>query len=119
MSTSDTWKNWLKGHKDSSVSFILEKALRPRLERYGRLIRFKINSRAKTATVEVLPKGETEPVTIWIERYELADQPTGMAVVIQRASASREWLTLLMEDFLVGRAWPVPAQYSTYVRMAI
>jgi hypothetical protein len=119
MSTSDHWKNWLKGHKDSSVSFILEKALAPKLERYGRLVRLKVDSRAKTATVEVVPKGEPNSVTIWIEKYELTEKSTGTFIVVQRASASREWLGLLIEDFLIGRPWEVPAQYASYVRLAI
>jgi hypothetical protein len=119
MSTADHWKNWLKGHKDSSVSFILEKALRPKLERYGRLIRLKIDSRAKTATIEILPKGETDSITVWVERYELTEKPAGTYLIVQRASASREWLTLLMEDLLLGRSWLVPPQYATYVKLAI
>ncbi len=119
MSATGKFKNWLHDRKDSSVSLVLEKFLQKKIERYGRLIELKIDSRQRTASVRLILKGEHESVTVLIERYELSDQSGQMSVILRQASSSREWLTLLLQDFVLNKPVVVPEQYAAYVKLAL
>lgn len=117
--TTGKLKNWLQDQKENTVSFVLEKMLRRKLERYGRLLEFKLDSRQGAASVKVLLEGETDPVTVWIDEYQLISHRDGTSVAVTRARASRQWLTFLLEDFLLGRPLQVPAEYASYVKMVL
>jgi hypothetical protein len=109
-------KNWLQGQKDNSVSFLAEKMLAKRLEPYGRLVSFKLNSRERSATLELLLDGEKESVTVEVQEYVMAGNPNGTSIMVKRARASRPWLNTLLADFVLGRPFPVPEQYAAYLR---
>lgn len=119
MSATDKLKNWFQGQKDSSVSFVMEKMLQKKLERYGRLMEFKLDSRQNTASLKLLLKGETDPVSVWVEEYRVLENAAGNSVVVKRARASREWITLLMEDVLLGKCFPIPEKYASVTRMLL
>ncbi|MHC1764280.1 MAG: hypothetical protein AB9869_08235 [Verrucomicrobiia bacterium] len=111
--------SWLQDQKDSTVSFVLEKVLRKKVERYGRLVEFKLDSRSAQASITLALHGEADPVTIWIDEYHLISHRDGTSVSIAKARTSREWLTLLVQDFLLGRAFPIPAEYASYVKLVL
>jgi hypothetical protein len=93
--------------------------LQKQLEPYGRLIGFALNSRQSTASLKVLLHGETEPITIDIEEYELVQNASGTYVSVKRARTSREWLTTLVQQFLQGRRFDIPDKYATYAKMLL
>jgi hypothetical protein len=119
MNTGSKLKDWIHRQKDASVSMVAEKMLQKYLEPYGRLMDLALNSRQNTASIKVLLKGETEPLIIDIQEYELVQEPAGSYVTVKRATASREWLTLLLRTFLLGRRLDVPEKYATYAKMLL
>lgn len=119
MNAREKLTGWLKERKDSSVSFLVEKVLQKRLEPYGRLLSFELNSREQTASVKMMPTGEVEPITLEVEQYVLTLEAAGVFLTIKHASTSRPWLTRLLEEFVIGRAFPVPEKYSNVVKMLL
>ena|SRR5258708_6226446 len=119
MSAAGKLKHWIHGRKDASVSLILEKLLETQLARYGRLLELKIDSRQNSASVIVHLKGELEAVQVAVEEYELGQDDKGTFVTVKRARTSREWLTLVLEDFLLNKRFPLPEEYAAYARMVL
>lgn len=95
--------------KDSLASSAAKSLLAGRIERYGRLIELRIRSREKTIWVEILLAGEVEELKIEVERYRVTGVAGSHAVVIERIRASRQWVQLLLEDFVVGKPIPIPS----------
>jgi hypothetical protein len=119
MNARDKLTGWLHSRKDSSVSFVVEKLLQKRLEAYGRLLEFELNSRHQTASLKILLKGEMDPVTLNVEQYVLLVAANGADLTIKHASASRPWITQILEEFVIGRPFPIPAKYTNIVRMLL
>ena len=119
MKARDKLTDWLKTRKDSSVSFMVETLLRKRLEAYGRVLEFDLNSRQRQAAVKILLRGETEPVTLNVVEYGLVADANCVSLTILRATGSRPWLTQLLEEFVVGRSFPIPEKYSSVVKMLL
>ncbi len=119
MSTGNKLKEWFSGRKDSSVSFVLERVLQSQLERYGRVVSFQMSSQRSSARLELLLKGEVEAMTINLERYTIESDEGGAWLAIQEASASREWMTLALKDFVVGKRLPIPEKYLGVAKMLL
>lgn len=112
-------KAWLHEQKDLSVAYILRKLLQKKLEAYGTIQSFELDSQSSKLSAEVLLKGETDPITLHIEEYELREEPGGTFVTVRRASASRAWISLLVKEFLTGKSFLVPPEYARLVRAVL
>ncbi len=110
---------WLANPKDTSVSMVLEKVLRDQLQKYGRVLDFKLDSRQNTLRLELLLKGEQEPLSVFVDEYQLVSDATGTWVVIKRATASRDWITTLLQDFVLSRRIPIPDKYASISKMLL
>ena len=97
--------------KDNLASLAAKSLLAGRIERYGQLTELRIRSKEKMLLVEVLLAGEAEEIRIEVSRYRItpAGESGKIALVIESITASREWLQLLLEDFVVGQAIPIPS----------
>ena len=85
------------------------------LEPYGRIIDLKLNSDVGELDVRLELKGETEPVRVHIEEYELIEQSGRMYILIHRISTSRAWLTALADNLAVGRKLEIPSDVAKQV----
>jgi hypothetical protein len=97
------------GIKDSLASSAAKAMLAGRVERYGRLLDLRIRSREKTIGAVLMLAGESDEVRIEVTRYRIIASGGEHALVIESITASREWLQLMLEDFLVGKPIPVPS----------
>ena len=99
--------------KDSLASRAAKSLLAGRIERYGQLTELRIRSKEKMLLVQVLLAGEAEEIRIEVGRYRIMPAEGGkIALVIESITASREWLQLLLEDFVVGQPIPIPSVAS-------
>jgi hypothetical protein len=119
MNPAGKLRNWLHERKDASVSFMAEKMLQQKLERYGQIMDIQLNSRERTAVLQLLLKGETEPVTIFVDDYAVSQDQTGSWVTVRKARASREWITQALQEFVVGKSLPIPDQFAGLVRVLL
>jgi hypothetical protein len=110
---------WLHDRKDASLSFVLERALQQRLERYGRVMELRIDTRQSAAFLKLHLKGELEPVSVTIDAYEIQRDNDQTCVVLKQASASREWLSLVIQEMVIQRPFPIPEQYAGWVKMLL
>jgi hypothetical protein len=80
-----------------------------RIERYGRLLDLRIHSRARSLSAVVLLAGEREEIAVEVGKYRIVGERGAHGVIVERASASREWIQMLLEDFVIGRRFPIPS----------
>lgn len=109
--------HWLHQKMDSAASYFLERAARQHFEKYGTMLNFTLDTRGRTARFDILLKGETDPVTVTIEEFELKSTEAGMVVVIHRLSTSREWMNLLALEFVKGKEFPIPGKWAGLLRV--
>jgi hypothetical protein len=80
------------------------------LQPYGRAMKLRIDSAAKTVVVELELKGEPELVQLQINKYELIRAEDGSYAIIKDLRTSKEWLTTLAERHLLNRRLKLPPQ---------
>ena len=83
------------------------------LKPYGQATDLKLNSTNKTLEVTVALRGESTPIRVEVQDYELMDEGGKTFVVLKRVTTSREWMTELAQKFLAGKRLEVPAEVSS------
>jgi len=98
---------------------MVERAVAHRLKPYGRMLNLQIDSRNAKIRLEILLKGESQPVTLNIDEYHLTNSAGADFIVIKKASATREWMDALIKDFAIGKTIPLPAQYANMIKSVL
>lgn len=89
------------------------------LKPYGRATDLKLNSSDKTLEVTVQLLGESTPIRIEVHEYELLEQSDKTFIVIKQITTSREWMTELARNFLVGKQLEVPPEMAGTLTRAL
>src|SRR5690606_20178654 len=105
--------------KDAGASIAIEHLLAKQLEPYGELKELRLNSRERKVHLEVLLKGELHSLGVDVLDYELQSAADQDYIVLKRVVDSREWVTELLRNFVVGRRHPIPHQHSRMVRLVL
>jgi hypothetical protein len=104
----------LADSKDRLISERIKQELNTHLARYGEVLDVKLNTRERSVQLSIKLKGEPDPTTVNIGKYELIKEDTKLWLTFdsQSIQASREWLTLLLQDQAGRRRLPVPQKYA-------
>ena len=97
---------------ESTAPAILNQTL---MADYGKITTLELDSRAKKLHVEALLRGESEPIRVEIDSYELEQRNGDVYLKIKQISTSREWITTLARQELVNRPIRLPRQFSGLV----
>ena len=100
--------------KDRAVSLGLEKLLQRYAERFGKILNLKLDSTSKEIHLEILLKGESEPIRIQLKHYEIIREGDKHCIVAQDIDISREWMKTLAQEYICAKPFEIPA---TYIKM--
>ena len=104
----------LADSKDRLISERIKQELNTHLAKYGEVLDVKLNTRERSVQLSIKLKGEPDPITVNIGKYELIKEDTKLWLTFDSRSieASREWLTLLLQDQAGRQRLPVPQKYA-------
>lgn len=97
-----------RGAKDSVIAISLKALVNDKFGQYGDITDCSIDTKVNKVVVQALLKGERERVTINLEKYEIEREGEVSYIVLKRFSSSREWVTLLLNRFLMGKRYKLP-----------
>ncbi len=102
----------LRGIKDSALSMMVKAFLNDKFKEMGEITDVSLDTGASKVAVVAKMRGEIEPVTASIERYELETEGSDRYIVLKEFVTSRAWLTAGLNQFLVGKRFKLPAAVS-------
>jgi hypothetical protein len=105
--------------KDRALSRTLEALSRQFVGRYGTLSDIRLDSRERKIELELLLKGESTPVRIFIQRYDILSEEEKSYIVCRDITVSREWMKALAEDFLREKKFEIPHKYAKFLEAII
>ncbi|MBZ0198388.1 MAG: hypothetical protein K8H86_00855 [Ignavibacteriaceae bacterium] len=111
--------NFLKSLKDKVGEKAAQAFLRNKVKRYGEMINLKIDSQGKSISAIFLLKGEDAQTAIEIAGYTLSEENGKLYIQIEKLNSSKEWITLLAEDFLSGKKIEIPANIKNTIQMLL
>jgi hypothetical protein len=98
-----------------ALSYLNGKLLAP----YGRATSLRIDSTAKSLSVEAELNGEKSPIRIDVAEYEIGTEGDRYFVKVRGIKTSREWLTTLARNELSNIRFEVPEQLGRLLLRAL
>jgi hypothetical protein len=101
-------RSLLSRAKDAALQKAVRAFLRPKLDRYGELKDFKLDTSSKRATAELLLHGDSTPLVVTEALYRLEQERGQWVVVVYGIKTSRPWVQHLLEDYFPELRFKVP-----------
>lgn len=98
--------------RDMAVSAAFEKHAGKYASPFGTIVDVTLDSSQKSIELNVLLKGETEPVILKVGRYEILEESGRRLIVAREISASREWIDAAVKQYIQGRPFELPARVA-------
>lgn len=95
--------------KDGALGIGLRKFFNEKFGEYGDVQDCVVDTKAGRVTAQVIMRGERDPITITINRYEMVNEDGKTFFTVRQVTTSRAWITLLLNKVLDGRRFEVPA----------
>lgn len=99
----------LKGLKEGALSLGLKSLLNEKFADYGEILDCDVDTSANKLRLKALLKGETQALSAAVERYDLQREGGEVYIVIAQVSASRQWMSLLLNKLFAGKRYQIPA----------
>lgn len=97
-----------KGMKDGALGLALKAYLNDRLKDYGDVLDCDVDTARGRISVRAHLRGDRDPITATVERYELVREGELVYATLQSFSSSRQWLTLLLSKLFTGKRYKLP-----------
>ena len=78
---------------------------------------FSIDTKTRSIHARVELVGEVEPIEINVGKYELTQRGDDVSIAIVDIATSRQWLTAVLRQFVVGRSFTIPPQAGTVLKL--
>ncbi|ADV46569.1 hypothetical protein [Nitratifractor salsuginis] len=105
--------------KDSTLSQGLTLLINSRIKSYGKVLNLKVDSKQKNIELEILLKGEKEPIQVTVNEYEVIEEKGHWYLLAQEIVTSREWINIVAENFLKGQRFEIPEQYAKMLKLVL
>ncbi len=105
--------------KDKLVSVLARPVFDRLLRDYGKLERLKIDSQRKTMAAGIHLHGDHEGIDVDILGYRIESREKEHFFVVEGAKANRPWFEKALENFVVGKEFPIPSKFGGIVKKLI
>ena len=110
-------RGFFRRSKDATLAFTARVAINTRLGSIGTMTELSIDTKEKRIRVRLDLIGEEEPIEVEILRYHLKTKGETAHITIEEATASREWLTVALREFVVGQDITIPPKAAALLKL--
>jgi len=102
--------------KDIALSHGAKLAMNKQIESYGEVQKLHLNSKKKSIDMEVILKGEIEPLSVHIKNYSLSELDGVHHLSVSGVTTSRTWINTVASEYLEGKAFEIPTEYAKMLK---
>jgi hypothetical protein len=93
--------------KDIGISTLGKKFGNQFIKEYGEMLDLRLDSKNKKIELEILLKGELEPLKVDIGSYKIEQNGEKSYIILSEISTSREWINTLLEKFVQNKKFEI------------
>ncbi len=102
----------IRGAKDQALALSMKKWLNEKFSDLGEVMECTLDSQACTLEMKLKMPGETAPIMLKLNRYEIEKGNGDRYIVLHQFSSSREWVGRLLSRLFKGKRYKLPAAMS-------
>ena len=76
-----------------------------------------VDTKKRVFRVHLELAGEDAPIEIHVNKYSLERRSARTTLTVVDAAASREWLTHVLREFVVGRKFTIPDRAASILKL--
>ena len=99
------------------MAFTVRVAINTKLRSIGQMTELSIDTKNKRVCVRLELLGEKELIDVEILRYSLKEKGETTYITIEEVTSSREWVTVVLRDFVVGQDFALPAKAGVVLKL--
>ncbi len=108
-----------RGLKDKALAKSVEVAINLKIKEYGEMLKLNLDSKNKTIEFEIMLKGEKEPLTVFVNNYEISEENGKYFLYAKDIKTSREWINVVAENYLKGEKIELPEKIAKTLQILI
>jgi hypothetical protein len=109
--------NFLRASKDAAIAVGIRSFFNSKYSRIGEMTDVSVDTAKRELRVRLELVGEETPIEIRVTNYRIAQQGERATVTVGAATASREWITELLRESVVGRTFVLPERAAAVVKL--
>ncbi len=87
------------------------------IKEYGEMLKLEIDSENRSMNVEVLLKGECEPIRVQVGNYEYISRNGDSGLILKDVTTSRAWMNTLVDNlYREGITIPMDSQVALILK---
>jgi hypothetical protein len=107
----------VRAPKDAALALVIRRLLNARVDAFGEVTDVLLDTGRRRAQVRLALRGEAIPIDLDIRKYEFEHVSGGDCLTIVDVVASREWLTVALQQFIVGRRFHLSTNAAALARL--
>jgi hypothetical protein len=111
--------NFLRASKDAAIAVGIRTFFNSKYSRIGQMTDVSVDTEKRELRVRLTMRGEDAPIEIHVTNYNIEQRGERATVTIGEAIASREWITELLRESVVGRTFVLPERATAMVKMLL
>jgi len=109
--------DFLRGSKDAMIAAGVRSFFNSKYGRFGQISDVSVDTSKREIRVRLELIGESTPIEIQVTNYSIQQQDTRTTLMIGDAIASREWITELLRELVIGRTFVLPERAAGMVKL--
>jgi hypothetical protein len=115
--TTSTIGRVLRGSKDAALALAVRGFFNAKFSKIGEMTELLVDTKKRAFRLRLDLAGEAEPIEIHVKKYSLERRGERATLTIVDANASREWLTQVLREFVVGQKFTIPDRAATVLKL--
>ena len=111
--------NLLNKGKDIALSTAIKMAINKVITKYGSVVKLELDSQEKKIDLEVFLKGEKDILKVKVNQYSIEEKNHKNFLILKDVKTSREWLNLVIKNYLSSQEFEIPNEYAKIVKAVI
>ena len=83
------------------------------------MLKFNLDSKTKTIELEIMLKGESEPLHVKVNEYVLSQKNDNYYLEAKNIVTSREWINTIASQYLSNQKFEIPSEYARMLKMVV
>lgn len=109
----------IKKMKHTELSKGAKVAIDYKIKGYGKMLKFKFDSKRKSIEMEVVLNEEHEFLTVHAKNYETTEEDGKYLLQIYGVSTSKPWINAIVFSYSEGKSFEIPAEYAKMLKIII
>ncbi|MRI83925.1 MAG: hypothetical protein C6I00_05835 [Nitratiruptor sp.] len=109
----------VKNIKEKIVALAMKQLFNRHIQEFGEILYLGLDSENKEIEMEVMLRGEQEPLIVRVRGYEIVEEDGNYYLIANQIETSREWIDTLIANSMANRRFAISQQIAKTLKATV